>query len=301
MEKNTPVSILRAALESQLNSLVRGRIVYLGPRDKARDGVPLEEPQYNSWFQPHHHRYGELIQLISGQAKLALSTGRIRLVAGRTYFILPGVEHEEKPGDRRAYAVLVTSVSGSSSVFWFLSTRYPDGRVAVAPKRVSDRLLYRSEEIGDLNRMARTREILRDAQARALCQAILIRASAEAWKNAGTWPINQLEHRRSIAQDMVAYLDQHFNQAISLSDLADMLQSTSNYLNGVFRHATGKTIHQYILDRRMEEARKLLLRERRIVKEAALESGFKDALYFSRLFRERFGESPSAFRKRGLQ
>ena len=59
MDKTQQSAALQSALDSQLTSLACDRVVYLGPKDKARDGMPSEEPKYDWWFRPHHHRYAE--------------------------------------------------------------------------------------------------------------------------------------------------------------------------------------------------------------------------------------------------
>lgn len=59
-----------------------------------------------------------------------------------------------------------------------------------------------------------------------------------------------------------------------------------------FTKHTGKTPKQYFLERRLWTARRML-QQGRSVKETAIETGFADPLYFSRLYRKHFGAAPS--------
>jgi AraC-like DNA-binding protein len=59
---------------------------------------------------------------------------------------------------------------------------------------------------------------------------------------------------------------------------------------------TGGSLHQWIIQRRLERAHYLLEHKRLPVSQACHESGFQDVSYFIRQFRERFGVTPGSFR-----
>lgn len=66
-----------------------------------------------------------------------------------------------------------------------------------------------------------------------------------------------------------------------------------------FRAATGVTCNDFIAERRMQEACRLLVRPDLLIKEVAYRVGFEDANYFSRRFKSVVGISPTAYRKNG--
>ena len=66
-----------------------------------------------------------------------------------------------------------------------------------------------------------------------------------------------------------------------------------------FKALTGMTCTEFIAERRMREARKLLAREDLLVKEVAYRVGFDDSNYFSRRFKRVVGKSPTSYRKGG--
>ena len=66
----------------------------------------------------------------------------------------------------------------------------------------------------------------------------------------------------------------------------------------LFRDAFGETPHQYLMDVRLERARKLLAADAASVTDVCLEVGFSSLGSFSTLFARRVGAPPSAFRRR---
>ena len=66
----------------------------------------------------------------------------------------------------------------------------------------------------------------------------------------------------------------------------------------VFKEATGRTPTEFLEDARMEDAKKLLDKTTLTVSEVSASVGYRDPLYFSRIFRRRFGVPPTEYRKR---
>jgi AraC-like DNA-binding protein len=80
--------------------------------------------------------------------------------------------------------------------------------------------------------------------------------------------------------------------------LARGLGVSYSWFRKTFTAHTGLSPHQYLLELRLIHARSRLAETRLSVKEIALEVGFEDEYYFSRLFRQKLGLSPSQWRKR---
>jgi len=93
-----------------------------------------------------------------------------------------------------------------------------------------------------------------------------------------------------------AVIDATFHRAISAASVAESLNRTVNYLGHAFRTATGQTITDYILQRRIQEARLLLVTTNTPLRQIARDCGFASAGYFSRVFQRLQGVSPSRFR-----
>ncbi|MDD2159849.1 MULTISPECIES: AraC family transcriptional regulator [Pseudomonas] len=92
------------------------------------------------------------------------------------------------------------------------------------------------------------------------------------------------------------YLEAHYTQAVSLEQLAALVQRHPRHLIEAFRRAYGVPPHTYLLQRRVREAKRLLLGEQAPL-EVALSLGFYDQAHFSGTFKRFTGVTPGQFRR----
>lgn len=97
-------------------------------------------------------------------------------------------------------------------------------------------------------------------------------------------------------QRAIDYIDAHLFEPIRLEDIAGSTGLTRMHFAAQFRAATGMRPHEYLLQRRIEEARALLAGSERSVIEVALATGFRSQAHFTTVFRQRVGETPARFR-----
>jgi AraC-like DNA-binding protein len=102
------------------------------------------------------------------------------------------------------------------------------------------------------------------------------------------------ELRRSgepMLAEVFAVIDRRLGERLSLRDVALEVGMTPGHLTTVVRRRTGRTVQEWIIERRMAEARKLLTDSDISIQEAARRVGIPDPGYFSRLFRRTHGMS----------
>ena len=121
-----------------------------------------------------------------------------------------------------------------------------------------------------------------------------------AWLNNVYRSQNQLDEKSQNPKvnRFFQLVDLHFCSEHVVSFYASELCITSGYLNDLVKKETGVSAKQYIINRLMTEARRLLQLSELPVSEIAWKLGFGDSSYFIRLFRNETGISPLAFRKR---
>ncbi len=95
-----------------------------------------------------------------------------------------------------------------------------------------------------------------------------------------------------------AVIDRRHAEPLSLRDVARELGMTPGHLTTIVRRRTGRTIGEWIIERRMAEARGLLAETDLPVREVARRVGMPDPGYFSRLFSRTHGASPREWRGR---
>ncbi len=93
------------------------------------------------------------------------------------------------------------------------------------------------------------------------------------------------------------FIDHHYSENVSLSDLADMLKVTPDYLGGIIIRKTGHNFRYLLNQRRVEEAKTYLRFHPELnVTAIALQCGFADSNYFSTVFKRYIDKSPRDYR-----
>ncbi|WP_217577728.1 helix-turn-helix domain-containing protein [Mesorhizobium sp. GbtcB19] len=92
-------------------------------------------------------------------------------------------------------------------------------------------------------------------------------------------------------------IDRHFRDDWPVERYVEELGTTRHLLDKAARQVLGVGVRQAIGERRLVEARRLLLFTIRTVEDIAYETGFNDAAYFSRFFRQAVGVAPAAWRR----
>ncbi len=107
-----------------------------------------------------------------------------------------------------------------------------------------------------------------------------------------------LNSRRSeITGRFKKLLEKEFRNIKSVSEYAGILGISAGHLSETVLKDTGRTAGEYIHDRLILEARRLLYHSGLSIKEIAAELNFEDSSYFSRFFKLRTGTTPEQFRK----
>ena len=115
--------------------------------------------------------------------------------------------------------------------------------------------------------------------------------------------IEQATRSRRI-KAVCAYIDENYSKQIKLKDLANVSNMSGAALSRFFKHHTGKSITDYIIELRISKAAKELIETDKTVAEICYLSGFNNISNFNRLFKRFKGCTPKefrdAFRKRQL-
>lgn len=88
----------------------------------------------------------------------------------------------------------------------------------------------------------------------------------------------------------------HHRKQLTVEAYARMLGISPTHLNRAVREVTGKTAHDLVMDRSIEEARRALVFTGYSIQHIAENLGFSDPAYFSRCFRRCTGQTPRGFR-----
>jgi signal transduction histidine kinase/AraC-like DNA-binding protein/DNA-binding response OmpR family regulator len=101
----------------------------------------------------------------------------------------------------------------------------------------------------------------------------------------------------ALVKRTVIYLQENYAHPLSRREIAESIGVSENHLSRIFRRELGISPWDYLNRYRIKQAKELLASTEDSITSVALQVGFNDPAYFSRVFRRQAGQSPSAFRK----
>lgn len=105
------------------------------------------------------------------------------------------------------------------------------------------------------------------------------------------------ETAEQIYERSVRYINEHYAEKISISEVARQFGYSAAYFGYVFKKHKGVPANKYISEKRLERAAELLCGSSLSVSKVAELVGFDDSNYFSTLFKAKYGASPKEYRK----
>ena len=112
---------------------------------------------------------------------------------------------------------------------------------------------------------------------------------------------NAVSQSQSAVGKVKAYIDNHLDEEITRSNMARMVYLNSDYFAKLFKKETNQSLGAYLLDKRIHEAKRLLVRSNIPVNAIAQKVGYDNFSYFSHVFREKTGMTPNEYRKDALR
>lgn len=128
-------------------------------------------------------------------------------------------------------------------------------------------------------------------------RAVLVAAHLVRYHSNRTQPRNSLSGNLSALQLKTAidYLEAHLDRNPRLADIAAAVGLSPHYFCTAFARSTGRAPHQFLMARRIDRAKQLLLEDQPLV-EVALDCGFSSQSHFTTVFRKIAGATPAAWR-----
>ena len=99
-----------------------------------------------------------------------------------------------------------------------------------------------------------------------------------------------------VVQKAILQIDVDLSANLSLQTLAAEQNISAGYLSTVFKRETGKTVTEYIRDKRVQHAQRLLATTHLQIQTIALHCGIMDVQYFSKIFKKQTGKTPKEYR-----
>ncbi len=94
----------------------------------------------------------------------------------------------------------------------------------------------------------------------------------------------------------LAYIHNGYSGQLSLASIAGKIHISSSYLSTLFKRETGLTVSAYIKEFRLSNAEKKLRSSAQGITDISLSCGFESPSYFTKLFKEKYGQTPRQYR-----
>lgn len=113
--------------------------------------------------------------------------------------------------------------------------------------------------------------------------------------------INKEVYKKIQILDVQKYIDNHFTESITLSDIADIYHVSKEHLSRLFKKDVGISVQQYITNKKIAYGKQLLKRHKTIsVSTISVMLGYLDIQYFYRVFKKETGTTPVVYRNNNI-
>ena len=250
----------------------------------------------------HSHDHLELAFILSGEGRYRFGEEICTVKEGDLLIINPGVKHQ-------ALAYPEAEVPTTEFFVGALDIRiagYPDntlpvpggGHVLHTAGELRQRLFRICSAMEAENAVCREgRYFMLKAYLMQLL-LLVIREQCEPVEKTGGYAFESA-NRKYVVEQIVNYFEDHYNEKISLDQIAENMYLSPFYISKIFKSETGDTPIRHLINIRLEKAKELLEGGYEgSIQEIAATVGYDDAYHFSKLFKKHYGISPSQARKK---
>ena len=213
---------------------------------------------------------------------------RQRIAAGSVFILFPGVWHRYAPGKQTGWFEYWIGLKGENIERLLAKHFFSPSHPVFAPSDSSTLLRLFTEAVGCLRHHSTgTSRLLGSLAGQILAEL-----------QAGAVPAPPAETRTEhLVHEAKLMLGQHLEQEVDLELLSKKLGAGYHWLRRAFKQETGQSLHQYRLQVRLSRAKLLLKNSDSSVEEIASQTGFQDPYYFSQIFKQKTGVTPTSWRK----
>jgi AraC-like DNA-binding protein len=249
--------------------------------------------------EPHRHDYYTIIWIKESEGYHQIDFNRYALGHQQVYFVSPGQVHQIHTVSRPRGIVIsfnrdFLAFSNISEQFIYhvnLFRPFSEN----PPLNLDDDTVLKLERItGEIKACQDHPLPFHDHAIGALMKLFLIYCNQICHIDPETGSDQQ---RTQLVLNFKTLVEQRKHETHKVKDYADELFITPKHLNAVIKSALGYTAKEYIQDRVITEAKRMLLHTSYTMKEIGFHLGFNDPVHFSSFFRKCTGISPSEFKR----
>ena len=240
------------------------------------------ESDFHTLRQPFLHAIHYVHLVTSGSATLCLYGNSYPLKKGTLFFILPALPVTIDGSEDFKYTYISFMGAGVPAML---------EELGVDPSHL---IFHGFDHMIDF--WMHSIVHLRNQTANLLSEAVLLYTLSYLGKED---PVRERKDNDSTFRMLADYVDAHYRDPdLSLKRLAGIFSYTEKYLSHLFKQKMNVGFSQYLNILRISYASKLIGEGAQSVTEISVMCGYSDPLYFSKLFKKKFGCSPTEYIKR---
>lgn len=262
-----------------------------GTRQKDRDEATF-----------HSHDHLEMAFILSGEGKYRFEDGICPVKEGDLLILNPGVKHQ---------ALACPEAETPTTEFFVGVMDLQIGKLPAntLPVPGGGHILHTSGELRQklfriCSAMEAENAVCRQGRyfmlKSYLMQMLLlvIREQCEPVEYTGGYAFESV-NKKYVVEQIVNYFEDHYNEKVSLDQIAENMYLSPFYISKIFKSETGDTPIRHLINIRLEKAKELLEDGcAESIQEVAASVGYDDAYHFSKLFKKHYGMTPSQARKK---
>lgn len=250
---------------------------------------PIEHPSgyYFNWDKGRILHEFQINFIIEGSGVLETNDGLFQVKAGSVMLIYPGMWHRYRPNSKTGWVENYIGIEGEA-VDRFLSNPILTPKNPVVFCGLKESLLDTFYSIFELCEKEKPgfQQIASGYTVKLLGTIISIVKNKD-------FKGKNIEITIEKSKFLIR---QNLDKGVDVKEMANSLNIGYSYFRKMFKLFTGVSPGQYQLQLRILRAKELLLTSGKTVKEIAYDTGFDSIYYFSRIFKDKTGKSPSEFR-----
>ncbi|MBC7958293.1 MAG: helix-turn-helix transcriptional regulator [Vallitaleaceae bacterium] len=265
----------------------------------------IEIQEHHSDIDTHTHDCVELVVILSGRAEHSIDDETYELTAGDVFVVSKNSEHGYKSVSKIKYANIMFDYQNLTENLSELMLIPGFQTLFVLEPKFRKEHKFESKLQLDSVSLGFVKELLN----------ILLKEYVE--NNRGqefaistyfltliTYLSRQFDSNQNTASsklyrlsNAILYLQSNFLEPIHIDDVAAISYLSTRQFARVFKKSFEMSPKEYLIKLRLDYACRLMEQSHKTISEVALESGFSDISFFSRIFKSKIGVSPKIYRK----
>lgn len=253
-------------------------------------------------FASHWHEHFQILYCEQGEALVYCNSQPIQVRSGEIVVINGNdVHYGENLSGKLVYYIMKVEFS------FLFSNQLDLCQTKYINPLVQNRIFFQNQIPQDEKLLALVRHLIGEYNRQEVGYELEIKAYIYhilvlLLRHYGKQTIDETEQEKqrkiiSRLRPVLEYMDQHYNEKLSLKQLATMVNMSRHHFCRLFRNIIGKPPVEYINQLRINKALSLLQESSLNVSEIAMTVGFNDSNYFSRMFKKYKQVSPSKMQK----